>query len=118
MNKKERNQKIKAILNKSGANFVVLDIGRFFDNGSQEWRHVRVDGFGDVWPNTGTYRQGNRWHKRNFEKLVSALESHFNLSDHDGEVLDTRETQELILNELLKRVEDLEVKVYQLENKV
>ncbi len=116
MNKKERNKKVRQLLESTNANVTVLDTGRILEDGNFEWRHIRVDGFGDVWPSTGTFKQGSKWHKRNFERLISALENHFNLSEVDGYFKSQAETKDLILTELLKRVEDLEVKVYQLEN--
>ena len=111
MNKKDRNKKVKHLLKSVNADVTILDQ----DNGNL--RHVRVNGFGDIWPNTGTYRVGGAWHKRNFEKLISALERHFNLNQNYEIESQEEEVKDTILNELLKRVEDLEIKVYQLENK-
>lgn len=110
MSKKERNKKVRHLLKSVNAEYTILD------RNDDEWRHVRVNGFGDIWPNTGTYRQGSAWHKRNYTKMITALEIHFNITpSEEVDVIDNLSMDSVIINELLKRVEDLEMKVYQLE---
>lgn len=40
--------------------------------------HVRVAGWGDIWPTTFTYLRNGKWSKNNAKKLFDAL------ADHDG----------------------------------
>ena len=39
-----------------------------------EIAHIRVNGFGDVWPSTGTFRRGRTWYKRKPGLLIKMLE--------------------------------------------
>lgn len=61
-------RKIVTALEKSGVKYEVLNVL----NGSPQ--HVRVPGFGDVYPSTGTWQDSSRkWHKKNPDAFLSAL---------------------------------------------
>jgi hypothetical protein len=103
MKKKDRYKLIKDVLNHGDYNFTVLN--KTGDN----WNHVRVKGFGDIWPGTGTYRIGDKYYKRDFNGLIQRL---------TGKLPKKKTSQQDIINELLKRVEDLEVEVVYLREHV
>lgn len=105
MKKKDRYKLIKDVLNNGDYNFTVLN--KTGDN----WNHVRVKGFGDIWPGTGTYRIGDKYYKRDFNGLYERLA---NKVIHNSQAQKKTEIAKLweVINELLKRVEDLEIDVH------
>lgn len=67
MSKKQRAIYILRLLNKKGFKYDVLSTSNSVAN------HVRVKGFGDIWPSTGTYRIGEKTHKGDLEGLLKRL---------------------------------------------
>lgn len=67
MTKKQRAIHILRLLNKKGYKYEVLSESNKVAN------HVRVKGFGDIWPSTGTYRIGEKTHKADLEGLIKRL---------------------------------------------
>lgn len=65
--KLERALEILNLIQKHRPNYQILD-----GDDSQPW-HVRIDGFGDVWPATGTYRIGKEIHRNDVKGLIRAL---------------------------------------------
>lgn len=105
MKKTERYKLIKEALNNGGFNFVVLN------KSGDRWNHVRVKGFGDIWPGTGTYRIGDKYYKKDFNGLYQRLTgkvANVNKSNNKTEI----DKLWQVINELLKRVEGLEIDVH------
>jgi hypothetical protein len=67
MTKKQRALFILKLLNKKGYKYEVLSSSGTVAN------HVRVKGFGDIWPSTGTFRIGEKTYKNDLEQLVERL---------------------------------------------
>ena len=67
MTKKQRAIYILRLLNKKGFKYEVLSESNKVAN------HIRVKGFGDIWPSTGTYRIGEKTHKGDLNGLVERL---------------------------------------------
>jgi len=67
MTKKQRAIYILRLLNKKGFKYEVLS------NSNNVANHVRVKGFGDIWPSTGTYRIGEKTHKADLDGLLKKL---------------------------------------------
>jgi len=67
MTKKQRAIYILKLLNKKGFKYEVLS------NSNNVANHVRVKGFGDIWPSTGTYRIGEKTYKGDLSGLVERL---------------------------------------------
>ena len=67
MTKKQRAIHILKLLNKKGFKYEVLS------NSNNVANHVRVKGFGDIWPSTATYRIENKTYKGDLEGLIKRL---------------------------------------------
>lgn len=65
--KLERAKEILNLIHKHKPNYQILD------GDESEPRHVRIDGFGDIWPATGTYRIGKQIHKNDTKGLIRAI---------------------------------------------
>lgn len=107
MNRKERHDQIIKALKENGFTWETLDS----NNGVLI--HIRVKNFGDVWPTSGTYKIGGHFYKKDYNGLIQRL---------TGKMPEKKKSktdiQQEIINELLKRMEDLEVEVAYLRNHV
>lgn len=100
MNKKLCAKMIMDSLKGSGRNYRVLNEL----NGSPQ--HVRIDGFGDVYPATGTWLDiENKWHRKDPESFVTAIAGKFKTAGSKT-------------GKLEKRVNDLEEHVAWLEDEL
>lgn len=67
MNKKQLAEKVIKAVRASGKVYTILD------GDETKPRHIRIDGWGDVWPSTSTFRHGKKWYRRNYKQLCALL---------------------------------------------
>lgn len=105
MNREERHNEVIKALKENDYNWETLDS----NNGILI--HIRVNGIGDIWPTSGTYRIGGRFYKKDFKGLIQRITGKLPIKPE-------KKNNDQIINELLKRVEDLEVEVVYLRDHV
>lgn len=67
MNKKQLSENVIKAIKDSGKTYEILD-------GSPELpKHIRIAGWGDIWPSTSTFRHGEKWYRKDYKKLCKML---------------------------------------------
>lgn len=101
MNKREKAKYILKLVGDRGLSYEVLSKSGSTPN------HIRVNGFGDIWPSTATHMINGKWYKKDLSHLIQAL---------GGEAQSSKKSKAMVLIEqLISRVEELESKVAFLE---
>lgn len=67
MNKKQLAENVIKAVKESGKLYQVLD------GDLDKPKHIRIDGWGDIWPSTSTFRHGNKWYRKDYKKLCQML---------------------------------------------
>lgn len=100
MTKKERALFILKTLNEKGFIYEIKSKSGNIPN------HIRVKGFGDIWPSTGTFYKNKRWHKKKFNDLVKQLGS----TIPEGKKSNTDRIDELesVVEKLTERLEQMD----------
>ena len=68
MTKSEREKMVIKVIIESGKPYKILNSVKGIA------QHIRIEGFGDVYPTTGTWLDGNnKWHRKDLDGFIAAL---------------------------------------------
>ena len=90
MSKKKNANQVMQLISKFGRDYQVLNQGRFYPT------HLRLNNV-DIWPSTGTYKVGNKWHKGNHNNLISYIKLLCGVTDEPKPAEITKITKEKYL---------------------
>lgn len=93
MNKKQTAENVMKAVKESGKIYTILD------GDETKARHIRIAGWGDIWPSTATFRHGKKWHKKNYKALCKLL---------SVDPVEASKNKNKASEELTKRINDLE----------
>ena len=103
MQKVEKLRMIMTAVKGSGRNYEILD------GSDHAPKHIRVKGWGDIWPSTGTYKKGKKFVRKNIPQLITSLGSDY---------IEPKKKVRIDIEAVLKRLAALEEYVSHLEHKI
>ena len=103
MNKQEQIKLILDAIKKSGKGYEIL-------NGNDaKPSHIRITGWGDIWPSTGTFKKGKKFTRKNVPLLIKELGS---------EYTPPQAKPRIAMQDIIKRLNDLEEYATELEYRI
>lgn len=101
MNKKQLAENVMKAVKDSNLSYKILD------GDEEKPKHIRIDGWGDVWPSTATFRHAGKWTRKNYSELCKKL-SVVPAKSKRTETAERIERLEEICAHMERRIEDLE----------
>ena len=103
MNKQEKIALVMNAVTKFGRPYTILD-GNY-----KSAKHIRIEGWGDIWPTTGTFKKGKKFTRKNIPLLLKELGSDYTPKQKKPKV---------DIQALAKRLTELEEYVAHLEYRI